>query len=65
MLNFQGVSCDTQADAATVIPGPSCVDIATDPTSQADMKQEQTDINNDLNGLRFFPILTVGLSYKF
>ncbi len=32
ILNFQGVSCDNQADASTMIPGPSCADIATDPT---------------------------------
>ncbi len=65
VLNFQGVSCNTQADAATAIPGPSCVNIATDPTSQANMQQEQTDINNNLSGFRFFPVLSVGVSYKF
>ncbi|HXB63143.1 MAG TPA: hypothetical protein VNU94_09875 [Acidobacteriaceae bacterium] len=65
LLNFQGTSCNTQADAATVVPGPSCVNIATDPTSQTNVKQEQTDINNNLNELRFFPVLSVGLSYKF
>lgn len=65
LLNFQGVSCTNQADAATAIPGPSCTNIATDPTSQADMKQEQTDIDNNLNELRFYPVLSIGVSYKF
>jgi hypothetical protein len=65
LLNFQGTSCQTQADAATAIPGPTCVNIATDPTSQANMLQEQTDINNNLSSFQFFPVLTIGLSYKF
>jgi hypothetical protein len=65
LLNFQGESCNTQADATTTIPGPTCVNIATDPTSQSNVKQEQVDINNNLSGLRFYPVLSVGLSYKF
>jgi len=65
VLNFQGISCQNQADAATAIPGPSCTNIATDPTSQANVQEEQVDINNDLSGLKWFPILTIGLSYKF
>jgi hypothetical protein len=69
LLNFHGFSCDTRADAiastSPTVPGEGCSDIATDPTSVANMKQEQSDINSDLNGLRFYPILSVGVSYKF
>lgn len=34
------------------------------PIDQSDVKQEQTDLQNDLSGLRFYPVLSVGLSYK-
>jgi hypothetical protein len=63
-LSFQGTSCQNQADAGPV-PGPSCTNIATDATSQSNIKQQQTDINNNLSSLRFYPVISVGLSYKF
>jgi hypothetical protein len=34
------------------------------PIVQSDVNQQQTNLQNDLSGLRFFPILSIGLSYK-
>ena len=42
-----------------------CMDVATDPEIQANLKQEQRDINSDLAPLRFFPILSAGVGYRF
>ena len=64
VLNFQGTACESQVQAIAG-SGPSCVNMGTDPTAQSNLHQEQTDINNTLSGLRFFPVISVGLSYKF
>ncbi len=34
------------------------------PVTQTSVQQEQQDLQNDLNGLRFFPIFSLGISYK-
>jgi len=68
-LNLKGISCATQAEAtAQVTTTPTvtgCAYTATDPATQANVVQEQNELNNDLNPLRFYPILSIGLSYKF
>jgi len=69
-LNLNGIACQTQADAnaqhsTTPNIGSTCAYIATDPTTQMNVLDEQNDLNNDLSPLRFYPILSVGLSYKF
>lgn len=42
-----------------------CAPVQSDPQTQADLKAEQNDLNNDLYNLRFYPIVSIGLSYKF
>ena len=54
-LNLAGTACSTDG----------CTNIATDPTSQANLKQEISDINSDIRPLRFFPIVSIGASWKF
>jgi hypothetical protein len=54
-LNLAGTACSTDG----------CTNIATDPTSQANLKQEISDINSDIRPLRFFPIVSLGASWKF
>ena len=39
--------------------------VATDPTSQANLQQEEIELNSDIAPLRFYPIVRIGLSYKF
>ena len=51
-----GSSCDSVGN---------CGPIQSDPTTQQNIDEQQTEIVNDLHPLRFFPILSVGISYKF
>jgi hypothetical protein len=55
-LNMQGSVCDA-ADG--------CTPVQQDPGTVANLQQQQTDINNDISPLRFYPIVKVGLSYRF
>jgi hypothetical protein len=55
VFNLQGTVCNSQG----------CSQIQTDPTAQADLKQEQTDINNTVSLLRFYPIISIGFGYRF
>jgi hypothetical protein len=69
LINLGGISCPNQLDAnnstSPTVPGPGCSFVATDPTTQINVQQEQVDINNDLSVLRFYPVVSVGVSYKF
>jgi hypothetical protein len=61
---FQYIS---QPTVLYVIDGSGCTgpgNLNCGPINQSDVKQEQTDLQNDLSGLRFYPILSIGLSYK-
>jgi hypothetical protein len=54
-FNLAGTACNNMG----------CADIATDPTSQADLHQELTNINNEISPLRFYPIISIGLAWTF
>jgi hypothetical protein len=54
-LNLAGTACDPSG----------CGDLATDSTSQADLQQELSEINSDIRPLRFYPIISLGLAYRF
>jgi hypothetical protein len=43
----------------------SCVNLATDPTALANIQQEQNDANDTLKYLKFYPVISLGFSYKF
>ena len=51
--------------AGTACGGTGCTNIATDPTSQADLQQELTDIDNEIAPLRFYPIISIGFAWAF
>ena len=51
-----GSSCDSTG---------SCDPIQSDPATQQNILEQQTEIVNELHPLRFFPILSIGISYKF
>ena len=56
LLSLAGSECD---------PGGSCYPIEVDATTQSNLLQEQQTINEDIAPLRFYPILTTGISYRF
>jgi hypothetical protein len=56
-LNMTGSTCDPG--------GGNCGTIANDPDAIANLAAEQTKINNEIAPLRFYPIVKIGLSYRF
>ncbi len=56
-LNLTGFVCDAN--------GLNCVDVATDPTAQADLAQQVKDYQNDVNPLKTYPIVSFGVAYNF
>jgi hypothetical protein len=57
-LNLGGSSC-------LVSPVSGCVNTATDPIVQTNVLSEQTKLNNDLSPYKFYPVVSLGFSYKF
>lgn len=55
-LDLHGTACRNGTD---------CGPIDGDAESQADLRQEERDLASDLSPLRFFPILNVGVGYRF
>jgi hypothetical protein len=55
-LNIRGTACS---------PVDGCTQVQTDASTQANIVQEQNDLNKDISLLRFYPILSVGVSYRF
>lgn len=39
--------------------------IASDPTFQAEVAKEEADIKNDTDGFKYYPVVSLGLAYKF
>ena len=56
-LNLTGTACNAA--------GQNCRNIATDPTLQTQLKNEQDQMNDDVSGLKLFPVLSLGFSWKF
>ncbi len=55
VLGLTGTACSVDG----------CGNVQTDPMTQANVKAQQDIINGDIYNLRFFPILSIGLGYKF
>ncbi len=62
-LNPTGNACLTQTDAA--INGPTCENMASNPTAQANVAAEVAKYQKDLNMLPVYPILSIGIGYNF
>jgi hypothetical protein len=45
--------------------GLNCVNVATDPTVQANLQAQIQKYKNDINPFQYFPIISVGVSYNF
>jgi hypothetical protein len=56
-LNLAGSACTVSAYAG-------CLNAATDPTVQANVQSEETKLNNDLNPFKYYPVISLGFSYK-
>jgi hypothetical protein len=56
-VNLQGQACDAT--------GLNCVDVATDPTVQANLASQVAKYKNDLNPLKTYPIFSFGAAYSF
>jgi hypothetical protein len=56
-----GVAFLGRPHAALSATGP----IASDPGFQDDLNQEQRDVEDDLSFLRFYPVLSISLFYRF
>ena len=56
-LNLTGNACD--------ITGTTCVNAATDPTVQANIKAEETKLNNKLSPFKYYPVISFGFGYRF
>ncbi len=57
-LNLAGSSCLINATTG-------CVNAATDPGVQSNVQSEQTKLNNDLSPFKYYPVISIGFSYKF
>jgi hypothetical protein len=53
------------AGSACLPNGTNCRNIATEPLLQADLRQEEANLNDDLSVLKMIPIISVGFSYGF
>ena len=56
-LGFTGSTCNAT--------GVICRSIANNPNIQSDIAAQESKYQNDLTGLRFFPIISIGFGYKF
>jgi hypothetical protein len=57
-LNLQGTVCNTPYNV-------NCSQIATDPSVQANISGQIRKLQNDLEWIRFYPIISAGVTYKF
>ena len=56
-LGLTGYVCDSN--------GQNCVNVATDPTAQADLAVQVNKYQKDADLLRFYPIVSFGVAYSF
>jgi hypothetical protein len=57
-LNLGGTTC-------LINPRTACVNTALDSTVQSSVVTEQSKLNNDLGPFKYYPVVSIGFSYKF
>jgi hypothetical protein len=57
-LNLTGNACVVNSTTG-------CLNAATDPTVQANVRNEQAKLNKDVEPFQYYPVLSVGVSWKF
>ena len=50
---------------ATPTAGGTAVDISNDATFLAELEKEETNLNNDLKDFKYYPVISMGVSYNF
>ena len=70
--NRGGSGLSFVVDAGVMFQGGSLVTLTSnggglsaDPTFQADLDRERADIKRDVDNLRFFPVVKLGVAYRF
>ena len=59
-LNLNGSACTSTG------PGPlQCVNAATDPTVQSNIRAQESKLNDDLSPFKWYPVLSLGFGYRF
>jgi hypothetical protein len=56
-LHLNGGACDSR--------GLNCLNIATDPTVQANIQAEQIKLNKDLKPFKYYPVISLGFGWSF
>jgi len=56
-LKLAGSACDSG--------GINCRSVSSDPTIQSNLKSQEDKLNNNLSWFRFYPLIAVGIGYKF
>ena len=56
-LNLTGSTCNSQ--------GNSCLNVGSNPEVQTQIKAEQTKINDSLLPFKYYPVVSLGIGYKF
>lgn len=64
-LLASGVACDASVDSACDPHGPSGFDVTTNPDFQASLEQERQDMEHDAKDFRYWPVLNLGVHYRF
>jgi hypothetical protein len=59
-LSLAGTAC-----LAPFTAGPTCKDIATDPTIHSNVIAEQTSVNDKLKFFKIYPVISIGFGYSF
>jgi hypothetical protein len=65
---FQGspnVNLNLAGSACAISPTAGCVNSATDPIVRTNVVHEQEKANDDLKPFKYYPILSIGFSWKF
>jgi hypothetical protein len=63
-LNITGNGCTNQEDAQNG-GGESCVNMATNTSAQTNIQSQVSKYQNDLNPLKVWPIISIGVAYNF
>jgi hypothetical protein len=59
-LSFTGFACKPPNTS-----GPTCLNVATDPTVQANVVGEQASVNDKLKFFKYYPVVQLGFGYSF
>ena len=55
----------TLGGSACLPNGTNCRNVATEPVLQADVRQQEADLNDDLEVLKIIPVISFGFGYRF